>query len=47
MKHQSAVYHDTYYSFNLSTKEETQVVVRFWIITIVLVLLGLSTLKLR
>ena len=27
MKHQSAVYHDTYYSFNLSTKEETQVVV--------------------
>ena len=27
--------------------KETQVVVRFWIITIVLVLVGLSTLKIR
>ena len=27
--------------------KETQVVVRFWIITIVLVLIGLSTLKIR
>jgi len=27
--------------------KETQVVIRFWIITIMLVLLGLSTLKLR
>ena len=27
--------------------KETQVVVRFWIITIMLVLVGLSTLKLR
>ena len=27
--------------------KETQVVVRFWIITIILVLIGLSTLKIR
>ena len=34
-------------SFEMKGWKETQVVVRFWIITIVLVLIGLSTLKIR
>ena len=36
-----------HHHFELSGWKETQVVVRFWIITILLVLIGLSTLKLR
>ncbi len=36
-----------HHHYELGGWKETQVVVRFWIITIVLVLLGLSTLKLR
>lgn len=36
-----------HHHFELSGWKETQVVVRFWIITIMLVLFGLSTLKLR
>jgi phospho-N-acetylmuramoyl-pentapeptide-transferase len=36
-----------HHHFELSGWKETQVVVRFWIITILLVLLGLSSLKLR
>ncbi|MCX7946012.1 MAG: phospho-N-acetylmuramoyl-pentapeptide-transferase [Hydrogenophilus sp.] len=36
-----------HHHFELSGWKETQVVVRFWIVTIVLVLVGLSTLKLR
>ncbi len=36
-----------HHHFELKGWEENQVVVRFWIITIILVLLGLSTLKLR
>ncbi|CCG19413.1 phospho-N-acetylmuramoyl-pentapeptide-transferase [Taylorella asinigenitalis 14/45] len=36
-----------HHHFELGGWKETQVVVRFWIITIVLVLIGLSTLKLR
>lgn len=36
-----------HHHFELSGWKETQVVVRFWIITLMLVLLGLSTLKLR
>ncbi len=36
-----------HHHFELSGWKETQVVVRFWIITIMLVLAGLSTLKLR
>ena len=36
-----------HHHFELGGWKETQVVVRFWIITIMLVLLGLSTLKLR
>jgi phospho-N-acetylmuramoyl-pentapeptide-transferase len=36
-----------HHHFEQSGWKETQVVVRFWIITIMLVLLGLSTLKLR
>ena len=36
-----------HHHYELKGWKETQVVVRFWIITIVLVLLGLSTLKLR
>ena len=35
------------YHFELSGWKENQVVVRFWIITIMLVLVGLSTLKIR
>lgn len=36
-----------HHHFELSGWRETQVVVRFWIITLMLVLIGLSTLKLR
>ncbi len=36
-----------HHHFELSGWKETQVVVRFWIITMMLVLIGLSTLKLR
>ena len=36
-----------HHHYELSGWKETQVVVRFWIITIILVLFGLSTLKLR
>lgn len=36
-----------HHHFELSGVKESQVVVRFWIVTMVLVLLGLSTLKLR
>ncbi|ANH72437.1 phospho-N-acetylmuramoyl-pentapeptide-transferase [Ralstonia insidiosa] len=36
-----------HHHFELSGWKETQVVVRFWIITMLLVLIGLSTLKLR
>ncbi|WP_449411983.1 phospho-N-acetylmuramoyl-pentapeptide-transferase [Pandoraea soli] len=36
-----------HHHFELSGWKETQVVVRFWIITLMLVLIGLSTLKLR
>ncbi|MFJ2994712.1 phospho-N-acetylmuramoyl-pentapeptide-transferase [Pandoraea sp. NPDC087047] len=36
-----------HHHFELSGWKETQVVVRFWIITLTLVLIGLSTLKLR
>ena len=36
-----------HHHFELSGWKETQVVVRFWIITVVLVLLGLATLKVR
>jgi UDP-N-acetylmuramyl pentapeptide phosphotransferase/UDP-N-acetylglucosamine-1-phosphate transferase len=36
-----------HHHFELGGWKETQVVVRFWIITIMLVLAGLSTLKLR
>jgi phospho-N-acetylmuramoyl-pentapeptide-transferase len=36
-----------HHHFELSGWRETQVVVRFWIITILLVLVGLSSLKLR
>jgi phospho-N-acetylmuramoyl-pentapeptide-transferase len=36
-----------HHHYELSGWKETQVVVRFWIITIMLVLLGLSTLKIR
>ncbi len=36
-----------HHHFELGGWKETQVVVRFWIITIILVLVGLSTLKLR
>ena len=36
-----------HHHFELSGVKESQVVVRFWIITMVLVLLGLATLKLR
>jgi phospho-N-acetylmuramoyl-pentapeptide-transferase len=36
-----------HHHFELSGWKETQVVVRFWIITIILVLVGLSSLKLR
>ena len=36
-----------HHHYELSGWKETQVVVRFWIITIMLVLIGLSTLKLR
>ena len=36
-----------HHHFEKSGWKETQVVVRFWIITIMLVLIGLSTLKLR
>jgi len=36
-----------HHHFELGGWKETQVVVRFWIVTIILVLIGLSTLKLR
>jgi phospho-N-acetylmuramoyl-pentapeptide-transferase len=36
-----------HHHFELGGWKETQVVVRFWIITIILVLVGLSSLKLR
>ena len=36
-----------HHHFELGGWKETQVVVRFWIITIMLVLIGLSTLKIR
>jgi phospho-N-acetylmuramoyl-pentapeptide-transferase len=36
-----------HHHFELSGWKETQVVVRFWIITLMLCLFGLSTLKLR
>jgi phospho-N-acetylmuramoyl-pentapeptide-transferase len=36
-----------HHHFELSGWKETQVVVRFWVITMMLVLIGLSTLKLR
>jgi phospho-N-acetylmuramoyl-pentapeptide-transferase len=36
-----------HHHFELTGWKETQVVVRFWIITLMLVLVGLSTLKLR
>jgi phospho-N-acetylmuramoyl-pentapeptide-transferase len=36
-----------HHHFELGGWKETQVVVRFWIITIMLVLVGLSTLKIR
>ncbi|EXI78897.1 MAG: Phospho-N-acetylmuramoyl-pentapeptide-transferase [Candidatus Accumulibacter sp. BA-94] len=36
-----------HHHFELGGWKETQVVVRFWIITIMLVLIGLSSLKLR
>jgi phospho-N-acetylmuramoyl-pentapeptide-transferase len=36
-----------HHHFELKGWKETQVVVRFWIITMMLVLVGLSTLKLR
>jgi len=36
-----------HHHFELKGWKENQVVVRFWIITLILVLLGLSTLKLR
>ena len=36
-----------HHHYELGGWKETQVVVRFWIITVVLVLFGLSTLKLR
>ena len=36
-----------HHHFELGGWKETQVVVRFWIITIMLVLFGLSTLKIR
>jgi phospho-N-acetylmuramoyl-pentapeptide-transferase len=36
-----------HHHFELGGWRETQVVVRFWIITILLVLVGLSSLKLR
>ena len=36
-----------HHHFEQTGWKETQVVVRFWIITIMLVLIGLSTLKLR
>jgi phospho-N-acetylmuramoyl-pentapeptide-transferase len=36
-----------HHHFELKGWKENQVVVRFWILTIILVLVGLSTLKLR
>lgn len=36
-----------HHHFEMKGWKETQIVVRFWIITIVLVLIGLSTLKIR
>jgi phospho-N-acetylmuramoyl-pentapeptide-transferase len=36
-----------HHHFEVSGWKETQVVVRFWIITMMLVLIGLATLKLR
>jgi phospho-N-acetylmuramoyl-pentapeptide-transferase len=36
-----------HHHYELSGWKETQVVVRFWIVTMILVLAGLSTLKLR
>ncbi|MFM7569216.1 MAG: phospho-N-acetylmuramoyl-pentapeptide-transferase, partial [Betaproteobacteria bacterium] len=36
-----------HHHFEVGGVKETQVVVRFWIVTMILVLVGLSTLKLR
>jgi phospho-N-acetylmuramoyl-pentapeptide-transferase len=36
-----------HHHFELGGWKETQVVIRFWIVTLMLVLFGLSTLKLR
>ena len=36
-----------HHHYELGGWKETQVVVRFWIITLILVLIGLATLKLR
>ena len=36
-----------HHHFELKVWKETQVVVRFWIITFILVLIGLATLKIR
>ncbi len=36
-----------HHHFELKGWKETQVVTRFWIITFILVLIGLSTLKIR
>jgi len=36
-----------HHHFELKGWKETQVVTRFWIITMILVLIGLSTLKIR
>jgi phospho-N-acetylmuramoyl-pentapeptide-transferase len=36
-----------HHHFELSGWKETQVVIRFWIITLFLVLIGLATLKIR
>ena len=36
-----------HHHFELKGWKETQVVVRFWIITFILVLIGLATLKIR
>ena len=43
----SSAWHRCTTTIELTGWKETQVVVRFWIITMMLVLFGLSTLKLR
>ena len=45
--HDKYAAHDRHHHFEKSGWKETQVVVRFWIITMLLCLIGLSTLKLR